>query len=628
MTPRALVAALLVGPLLTTCLPAQELPGGVVRPQVFIPLRDYMAPTVAPIRLTNSPRLYSLIRAGNLYLSASDALALAIENNLNLEISRYGPQLAESSYQRNLAGGPIRGVQSGVGQASVANAGVGVAGSTQSSGAGGDGGGGGGGGGSNSQVQQIGAITPNLDPVLQSAMNFSHLTFPQSNTRVSGTTSLVDTVRVSNTTFQQGTLTGGNITVRGYTQYLKENAPTNILNPVSAPRVELALRQNLLQGFGVALNNRGIRIADINRVAAKESFRSQLLNLVVNVLNLYWDYVGAREQLKLRERSLAITEKFRDDTKYEISVGALAGVELPRAEAEVANRRQDVVIAQNTVRQRAILLKEAISHTEDQALEAAEIIPTDRMPDPPDDESLLPLREMVKTALAKRPDVAVAKFNDQTSEINLAGTTNPLLPNLQVSLETYNRGIAGTPQASGGQANDFFVGGFGTAMGQVFRRNFPNTIGAVSFSAPLNNRGPQADYGIDQLQHRQSQLRNQRDLNQIVVDVSSQMAALRQARARYITAKNTRILNEQLLEAERKKSYGAQTFNFIMIDQRALILAQLSELNAVASYTRAKISLDQVLGETLEKNNITLEEGLAGKVERPSRPPDVVEASK
>jgi hypothetical protein len=65
-----------------------------------------------------------------------------------------------------------------------------------------------------------------------------------------------------------------------------------------------------------------------------------------------------------------------------------------------------------------------------------------------------------------------------------------------------------------------------------------------------------------------------------------------------------------------------------MIDQRALILAQLSELNAVSSYTRAKISLDQVLGETLEKNNITLEEGLAGKVERPSRLPDVVEASK
>ena len=134
---------------------------------------------------------------------------------------------------------------------------------------------------------------------------------------------------------------------------------------------DVHLRQNFLQGFGVKLNNRGIRIADINRAAARESFRSLLLDMVVTVLNLYWDYVGARDQLKLRQRALAVTEKFLADTNYEISIGALAGVERPRAEAEVASRRQDVVIAENTMRQRAILLKDALSHTQDPALEAA-----------------------------------------------------------------------------------------------------------------------------------------------------------------------------------------------------------------------------------------------------------------
>ena len=165
-------------------------------------------------------------------------------------------------------------------------------------------------------------------------------------------------------------------------------------------------------------------------------------------------------------------------------------------------------------------------------------------------------------------------------------------------------------------------------MGQVLRRNFPNDVATLSFSCPLYNRPAQADYGIDQLQYRQSQLRGQRDQNQIVVDISSQMAAVQQARARYATAKNTRILQEQLLEAERKKSYGAATFNYIMVDQRALIAAQLSEMTAIAAYNRAKISLDQVLGETLETNNITLEEGLAGRVPKESRLPDVVEGSK
>src|SRR4051794_3030800 len=154
--------------------------------------------------------------------------------------------------------------------------------------------------------------------------------------------------------------------------------------------MELTLRQNFLQGFGVKLNNRGIRIAGINVAASRETFRSQLLDLVVMVLNLYWDYVASRDELKLRERALEITEKFLADTKYEISVGALAGVELPRAEAEVASRRQDVVIAQSTVRQRAILLKDVLSHTDDPALDAAQIIPTDRIALPPEDETLPP----------------------------------------------------------------------------------------------------------------------------------------------------------------------------------------------------------------------------------------------
>jgi outer membrane protein len=602
---------------------AQEVPSTVSRPQVMIPIRSYMAPTIAPVRLTNSPRLYTLLRAGNLYLSAEDALALAIENNLGLEIARYGPQLADSALERARAGGPLRGVPAGNSQISTVNSGVGVNGAAAAAGVGGGGGGAGGGGGGNSTIQQVGAIAPNLDPVLQSATSFSHLTYPQANTQLSGITSVVDSTRANNTTLQQGTLLGGNITARGFDQYLDENAPTNLLNPTNAPRGELTIRQNFLQGFGVSLNNRGIRIADINRVAARESFRAQLLDVVVQVLNLYWDYATAREELKVRERALEITQKFLADTKYEISVGALAGVELPRTEAEVANRRQDVVIAQNTARQRAILLKEALSHTEDPALEAAEIIPTSSLATPPEEETLPPLRELVKRAMAKRPDVAVSRFRDQTDEINLAGTTNPLLPSLQVSFDTYNRGIAGTPQASGGTANQYFIGGFGTAAGQVFRRNFPNDILSLQFVIPFHNRPAQADYGIDQLQYRQSQLRGQRDQNQIVVDVSSQMAALTQARARYATAKDTRLLQEQLLEVERKRSYGAATYNYIMIDQRALIAAQLSELNALASYNRARLSLDQVLGETLERNRITLEEGLAGKVEKTSRPPEL-----
>jgi outer membrane protein TolC len=230
---------------------------------------------------------------------------------------------------------------------------------------------------------------------------------------------------------------------------------------------------------------------------------------------------------------------------------------------------------------------------------------------------------MLKTAMSKRPDVAVSNLRDQTAEMALAGTTNPLLPSLQVVAQTYDRGLAG--QAGSGRTNQYFVGGYGSALSQVFHRNFPNNTASFSFSIPFNNRQAQGDYGIDQLQFRQNQLRAQKDDNQILVDISSQLNALRQARSRYTTARSTRVLQEQLLEAEQKRAAGVAALSVIMGDQRALIAAQLSEMNALASYTRARISLDQVLGETLERNGITLEEGLNGKLDRESTLPDILQ---
>jgi outer membrane protein TolC len=156
------------------------------------------------------------------------------------------------------------------------------------------------------------------------------------------------------------------------------------------------------------------------------------------------------------------------------------------------------------------------------------------------------------------------------------------------------------------------------------RRNFPNTIGNLGFNAPILNRQAQADYGIEQLQFVQSQLSGQKDSNAIVVDISARLGALSQSRARYQAARDTRILQEQLLEADQKKfSSGIATFNDIINDQRALVAAQISEVTAIATYARARVSMDQTLGETLERNHITLNEGLNGRVERPSELPAI-----
>jgi len=614
---QALSAAVLL--VAAPAIRAQD-PFPMERPASPLPLRSYQAPAIPPARLDNSPRLFKLIRAGSLYLTVQDAIALAVENNLGLEIDRYGPPLMQSALQRAEAGGPLRGVPSASAQVSSVDSGLGVNGSTVSAGLSGGGNGGGGGGAANTTIQQIGVVAPNFDPTLQSAATFSHLSQPQANTLLSQTDELVQSVRTYNTTLQQGLTTGGTVQFRSYEQRLFENSPSDVLNPAVGPHMDITYRQPLLQGFGARLNQRGIRIAALNVQASRETFRSQLLDLVAGVTNLYWDYAAAAQELRLRQNALEVTEKFVADTKYEISVEALAGAELPRAEAELAARRLDLAIAQANVSERASALKEAISRAEDPALQAAAIVALDPL-EPPAEESLPPLRQMLAGALERRPDVALAKYKDETGQLNLAGTTNPLLPSLTVQAQAYDRGAAGAPQATGGQANTAFVGGYGSALGQILRRDFPSESIQAGFSAPFHNRSAQADYGIDQLQFRQGQLESQRDRNQILVDISSAAASLREARSRYNAARDTRALQEQLLAAERQKSNGVQTFNYIMADQRALIAAGLGELTAAAGLVRAGVALDQVLGETLEKNHITLEEGLTRQVNRDSQPP-------
>lgn len=580
----------------------------VDRPEGAGPLVAYKPTVVAPIRLDNSPRIHELIRAGKLYLTVQDALSLALANNLDLEISRYGPLLAEWQLRRAEAGGALRGVPSGSAQIGQVAAGQGVAGSQQSAGLGGGGGNSGGGSGGGAAVSQIGPVTANLDPVIQGTTAFSHVTSPQVNTRQSLTSALVSRTRLYNGSVQQGLLTGGYMQATYRQSYLQENAPTNILNPSTAPRMNVYLQHNLLRGFGTAVNSRFIRVAEKNTTGARESFRSEVIDLTVRVLNLYWGLVVDLQTLKNRERALEIATKVLEDTRKTIAASALSRVDIYRPEAEAGIRRRELGEARAAVRQRENQLKNAISRDgmADPRIDTVEIIPVDTIQVPADD-ALPPPRKLLQTALQKRPDVIAAKLRLENAETSALGTTSGILPQLVAIAQGSSSGLSGTSNPFRGvEPNPDLVGGLGTALSQVFRFSYPNARVTAYVQGNVNNRISQGDHGIDQLQLRQTELRNLRDLNQIVVDISNQVVALRQARARYNTALNTRQLQAELLEkSQRMFTLGSATLNDLINAQRNLVDAEASEVSALGAYVRAKIGLDQVLGETLERNGIT-----------------------
>src|SRR5580698_9646472 len=165
-----------------------------IRPTGTVLKRPYLAPQIPPIRLDNSSRLAGLIRGGNLYLTAQDAIALALENNIDIEVARYNPIISAWNLERSQAGGALPGVPSGASQAGTVASGQGVAGSQAAAGVSG-GGGAGGGGSTNASVSQVGPVTQNLDPSIQETSVFSHTTTIESNTKQSGLTALIANTR-------------------------------------------------------------------------------------------------------------------------------------------------------------------------------------------------------------------------------------------------------------------------------------------------------------------------------------------------------------------------------------------------------------------------------------------------
>ncbi|MBI4891529.1 MAG: TolC family protein [Acidobacteria bacterium] len=592
-----------------------------IKPQGDFFVRPYQAQELPPVRLSNSTRLGNLIKAGQLYLSLDDAIALALENNIDLEIARYSPISAALRVTRSEAGGALPGVPSSASQAGSVASGQGVLGSQSAAGV--SGGGGNGSisrGGGNASISQLGPVTQNLDPIVQYTATFGHRTVPQANDVQSRTTALVQDTRNSTLNIQQGMLTGGTLSFGFRSNYLNENSPTNILNPSTATSFSLNLQHNLLQGFGRAVNSRTITVSRINLKTSPLTFKTQVISVVNNVVSAYISLVAATDDVRAKQSALETAETFFKDSTRRVDVGSLAGVDLIAAEREAASARRDLIISQTTQSQTELRLKNLLSRDgiANPAFAAARIIPTDRLTIPDRDD--LPTQEaLVAQAMANRADLALRKSSIETTKISSLGTTSALLPRVVGFVGTSQQGLAGTARTvAGNTADPYFVGGLGTALGQSLRRNFPSENGGAFMQATIRNRAASADQAIDELQLRQSELGIQKDLNQVQVDIMNAVVAIQQARVRFEASAKNRELADLLLEAEKKKfALGASTPFNVLQQQRGLTVAQAAETSALVGYRNARIALDLAIGATLESNHVAIEEAVAGRSSRP-----------
>ncbi len=587
----------------------------------------YQPRIVPPVNVSNTTRLDSLLRAGNLYLSLQDAIALAIENNLDVEVQRYEFEYANADLLRARSGASVQGIPTGV-TSGMPNGAASLIGNT------------------NTGLAASGAASSlplgvSYDPLFTSTVNWGHTSTPLSNTVVSGLTEQIATNKVANFGITQGFITGGSATLSYNNQNQFTNSFTNVYNPATTSSLDLAITQPLLQGFGIAMNNRTIRIATNNLKAADLVFKQQVINVVANVTELYWNLVFFNNDLDVKRRAVAVSTKLLNDNKAQVEVGTLAPIAIVQAEAQVATDQQALVQSQTNVLQQETIMKSALSRNglASPAVAEARIILTDRIR-VPDVEAIEPIQDLVDRALENRPELAQSRIQIDNTKLNLQGIRNQMLPTLNAVVDLRNNALSGSinslPNPNTGfsvlhpnpavppstSPDPFFIGGYGTILGQLFGRNFPNYTVGVQLNIPLRNRAAQANMITQELNLRQNELSVQKLINQIRVDVQTALTAVQQARAQYQASVKARVLQEQTTDAEQKKlAVGASTPYNVILMQRDLWNAEDAEVQAEAAYALARTQLDWATGMTLQKNNVQMDEARAGRV---SRAPDAI----
>ncbi len=586
----------------------------------------YKPSEVAPVDLADSPRIDRLVRDGRLYVSLADAIALALENNLDIAVARFTPLQADVDILRTRGGGIAQSAQTGVSTVSTGASAVGAAGQVpgQATGI------------TQAAGQAIGAVTgggvgavANLDPTLTTSLGWSHNSNPQVSDFISGRTAILRDFHNQQLTYSQGFLTGTSFQL-GFSNFGQDtnNVRTNF-NPILSSSADLTITQRLTQGFGRRINSINIRVAKNNREISDLTFKQQVLSTVNQVVNQYWGLVGFVAQVEARRRDLQLSEDLLRDNKRKVELGLLAGIEVMRTEAQVASSRNQLSQALRTFREQEIIFKQSISKNgpSGATLASVEITPTDRV-SIPEVERIQPLQDLVALALQSRPTLVQSRIGLTNTNIRIKGVRNAMLPTLDIVGTATNNALAGSVNPDlvsipgVGEPNPFFVGGLGTALGQIFRRNFPDYGVRFQLNIPLKNRQAQANMTDQLLARRRSELQLRQQENEVKAQVAQALVRLEEARASYEAARQARSLQEKLLNAEKRSFALGNSTNFQIVQvQQNLATARITEINAMTSYVTARAELNFATGQTLEANNVSIDEAYTGRVSKNPDPP-------
>lgn len=594
-----------------------QAPFRVEYPHSHNPFAAYMPSTVPPLDLTNSGRLRDLELHGKLYLSLHEAIALAVENNLDLAYYRYNLPIAKTDLARTRAGGVANGVNVGVVQ-NTPSGGFGAGGSAGSSSGGAGSAGASAGGAGGIVTSTLGAGTPvhSYDPELSVEGDVDHLTEQLTNIVTTGTPVYHQNTTEAQASYSQYFPLGTNIHFNYEGLRQTTNSLFNATNPTFQSQFQFYVFQPLLAGFGFGTNDRYIHIAKKNLQLTNLGFRAQTIATITEVEDIYWDLVNAYKNEQVKKHSLQFAKKTLQDDQKQLKLQAIPEMQVLKDEADVAAREGDLTIARAKLRLNELLIKNALTKTiSNSKLVDMPVIPL-TLQVPQDENAKKPIQALIAEAEKNRPDVEMDQIAMEIAKRSLRSIRNELLPSLSVYGEYAGVGNGGSPNPNcNGCASVPFPGTFGGAFENAFNYSSPEYQAGFQLNITLRNRIAKSDQFRAVLEYRQRQVRFEEQKKNILFDVQNSTYALQQARARVRAAQKARDLAQKTFAiTQKEQALGAKSSYDTLVAQHELAVAESALTNAETAYAKAQVDIDRATGDTLQQAGIAIDEAKSGVV--------------
>lgn len=594
--------------------------------------KSYQSREVPEPNLSNTPRIDTLMHEGKIYLSIEDAVALTLENNLDIYIARYNLNIADTDYLRAKSGANVLGVNAGVVQNTPGGT-VGGLGGSVGSGTGGTtvapSGVATGTNGLVTSTLGIGSTITSFDPIFSSTLQLDK-NETISTSPFSAPPIVAQNTYTSNFSYTQGFTWGSALTVGFNNAHLTTNSLTSLLTPQLSSNFQARYTQNLLQGFGFNANTRFILIAKNNREITDVAFRLQVITTVDQIENMYWDLVYAYENVRVQQEALTYAQKALEDAKRQAQVGTAPPIQVVSAQSTVSTDQQNLILAQNNLQLQQLLMKNAVSRSiEDPVLAEADLIPTSTMR-LPQQEPVTPIQDMISDALHHRAELVESRIDLNSRELSAKAVHNALLPTLQAYAYYGGSGVggdvnplckfSGTPCQNIGSVPPAFQGGkssvgYGTTLNQLVNSTAPDKGIGLTLSIPLRNREAQADQVRAELELRQAEVRLHQLENQVRIEVRNAQFDVKQNRAAVEAAQSAVDLARQTFDADQQKlKVGLTTSTVILQDASTLTTSESNLVSAKAAYEKSRIELERATGLLLEDNGINVEEATRAQV--------------